>query len=521
MLDKILGDTVKKHPEKIAFVYDNLRITYKDFYSKVVGLSQGLSSIGINRDCIALILPNCPEFVISFFAVAKLNAIVLPLNPLFKEDEIKYYISDSNASAIITDIKRADICRNVISQLGRQIKLIVVNGVDSSSLSFYDLVGERTKVEESLRVSLLRSELSKRIEKKALYEGDMLYQYSSGSTGRPKRVCRTQKNLLHEGENFTTTAKITSFDNILCIVPLFHAHGLGNCLLAATCTGATLIFLEEAQNSTVAEVPFIFRCLRVLELIQTEQVTILPGVPYMFSALAEIPSRTQPNLSNLRLCFSAGNFLHKELFDKFNYKFGIPIRQLYGCTEAGSVSINLDSKAEDTYDSVGMALKNVEVKIIDEQENEVACGITGEIVIKSQALTSGYYNLPELNRQAFKNGYFFTGDLGKKDENNRLYVTGRKKILIDTGGYKVDPLEIEDILITHPKVKEAVVVGTKEPYVGEIIKAVIVLQDKCNEDEILSYCKDRIAGFKVPKLVEFREHIPKSPLGKILRKNLI
>lgn len=500
MLEQMLIETLTKHNNSIAFVYENLRITYKEFYTKVVGLSKGLSSIGVNQsDCIALILPNCPEFIISFYAAAKLNAIVLPLNPLFKEDELKYYISDSNASVIITDIKRADICRNVISQLGRKIELIVVNGVHSSSIYFHDLIREETDG----------------YEKVVPYEGDMLYQYSSGSTGRPKRVCRTQKNLFHEATNFTATAKVTAFDNILVIVPLFHAHGLGNCLLAATCTGATLIFLEEL------EVPFIFRYPRVLELIQKEKVTILPAVPYIFRVLAETPSETQADLSSVKLCFSAGNFISKDIFDKFNQRFGIPIRQLYGCTEAGSISINLESGPEIEYDSVGLPLKNVEIKIIDAQGNEVLCGITGEIVIKSQALTSGYFNMSELNEEAFKDAYFFTGDLGKKDERGRLYITGRKKIFIDTGGHKVDPLEIEDILITHPKVEEVVVVGTKGPYGGELIKAVIVLKDKCKEHEILSHCKDRLAGFKIPKIIEFREEIPKSPLGKILRKNLV
>jgi long-chain acyl-CoA synthetase len=503
MLEQMLLETVKEHPENIAFVYDHLKITYREFYTKVVGLSEGLNSIGVHPcDCIALILPNCPEFVISFFAIARLNAIFLPLNPSFKEDEIRYYINDSNASAIITDLKRADICRNIISQLGKDIKLIIINDADSSSIDFHDLIVERTDG----------------YEKAIPYKGDMLYQYSSGSTGRPKRVCRTQNNLLHEGKNFTVTAKITALDKILCIVPLFHAHGLGNCLLAAACTGATLVFLEElGQNTTPVEVPFIFKCPRILELIRTEKVTILPGVPYIFKALAQIP---KIDLPTVRICFSAGNFLTKDTFDKFTHKFGIPVRQLYGCTEAGSISINLDGP-ETTYDSVGLPMKNVEVKIIDGQGKEESCDIIGEIVIKSQALTTGYHNMPELNREAFKDGYFFTGDLGKKDKDGRIYVTGRKKIFIDTGGHKVDPLEIEDVMTTHPKVKEAVIVGTKGPDTGEIIKAVIVLKDKCKEDELLSYCKDKLAGFKIPKVIEFREEIPKNPLGKVLRKDLI
>jgi long-chain acyl-CoA synthetase len=168
-------------------------------------------------------------------------------------------------------------------------------------------------------------------------------------------------------------------------------------------------------------------------------------------------------------------------------------------------------------------MKNVEIKIIDDEGKELPNGTSGEVAIASSALTNGYHNLPELNQQAFRDGMFFTGDLGKIDEEGRLYITGRKKILIDTGGRKVDPIEIEDVLVSHSKVKEAVVVGVKGSFAGEIVKAVIVLKNSqdCPEQEITSYCKERLAEFKVPKIIEFRDEIPKSPLGKILRKALV
>jgi long-chain acyl-CoA synthetase len=510
MLIQLLTKTVSNYPEKIAIVYDNLRISYQELYSKIKGFSEGLSSIGIGQgDCVALLLPNCPEFVISFYAIAKLNGIVLPLNHLFKTEEISYYLNDSDVRVIITDSKRADICRSILSNLDKKIELVVIDRDQTPAKYFYDLVlPESTEVHESALP----------------FKGNVLYQYSSGSTGRPKRVCRTQKNLYHEARNFVETVKVTPSDNILCIVPLYHAHGLGNCLLAATCNGSTLVILEQStQKGVPVEVPFVFKCSRILELIEAEKITILPGVPYIFNALAETPVSALADLSKLRLCFCAGNFLGKDVFDKFLKRFGVSVRQLYGCTEAGAVCINLDENPEKTWDSVGAPLKNVEIKIIDEQGNELAIGKSGEVVIKSQTLTHGYYNMPELNQQAFKDGAFFTGDLGKFDEAGRLYITGRKKILIDTGGRKVDPIEIEDILIAHPKVKEAVVVGVKGAHANEIVKAVIVFKksEYCNKQEIFSYCKQRLAEFKVPKIVEFRDEIPKSPLGKILRKALV
>ena len=509
MLEKLLVKAVENYPEQTAIVYDKLRISYAELYAKIAGLSKGLSERGIGQgDRLALILPNCPEFVFSFFAIAKLKAIAVPLNHLFKAEEISYYVSDSNVKAIVTDAKRAKMCREIIAEIGQPIELIVVDD-EQAATYFYDLI---KPVESS------------KDERSTAFTGEVIYQYSSGSTGRPKRVGRTQENLYHEVSNFTQTARVTSSDRILCLVPLYHAHGLGNCLLAALGNGATLVILEQVwQKGMPVEIPFVFRRTRVLELIQQEQITILPAVPYIFNTLAETPPETQADLSTLRLCFSAGNFLSKDIFDKFRDRFGVPVRQLYGCTEAGSVSINLDEQPEKTWNSVGVPMKNVEIKIIDDEGKELPNGTSGEVAIASSALTTGYHNLPELNQQAFRDGKFFTGDLGMIDEEGRLYITGRKKILIDTGGRKVDPIEIEDVLVSHSKVKEAVVVGVKGPFAGEIVKAVIVLKNSqdCPEQEITSYCKERLAEFKVPKIIEFRDEIPKSPLGKILRKALV
>lgn len=507
MLGQALVKTIAENAESTAIIYGDLAISYGQLGQSVAALSHSLSRMGIGESsCIALVLPNCPEFVISFYAAAQIQAIVLPLNPLLKEDELKYYLSDSKASLIITDTKRAEVCRSAMTQLNHEIPLIITDGSPTPDLSFKDLADSTQG--KSLSASL--------------YEGDFLYQYSSGSTGRPKRVCRTQRHLWAEASNFTETAQVSPCDRILCIVPLYHAHGLGNCLLASISSGARLVILEQSlKNGIPVEVPFMFRRPRILELIEQAQITILPGVPFIFAALAETPRETPVDFSTVRLAFSAGNFLPKETFDKFLQRFKCPIRQLYGCTEAGSVAINLEPGPEIRQDSVGLPLHNIDIKVIDEQNNELPAGMTGEIVIKSPALTYEYYNMPELNQEAFKNGCFYTGDLGKKDEDGYLFITGRKKIFIDTGGRKVDPIEIEDVLMTHPKVQEAVVVGAKRSHSEEIIKAVLVLKEACDEYEILAYCKDRLAEFKVPKMVEFRDEIPKSPLGKILRKNLI
>ncbi len=509
MLERLLKEITHKFPDKTAIVHAPLRISYQQLYDYVRQFSRGLKNLGIGEgDCVAVLLPNCPEFIIAFYAIAKQKSIILPLNPLFKAKEMGEYLQDSQAKLIITDRQRASICHDFREKIDPEIKVIVVGATDSETQDFYDLMV--TDVRENETDS-------------ETYLGDVIYHYSSGSTGRPKRICRTQYNLYHEAKNLAETAQINEADTILCLVPFHHAHGLGNCLLAAIANGATLVILEPVLRAEmIVEVPFIFRRNRVLELLETEQVTILPIVPYIVEALAETPPEVNTDLSSLRLCFSAGNFLSKEAFVKFFQRWKIPVRQLYGCTEAGSVTINLDEQIEKNYDSVGMPMKNVKTTIVDETGNECPSETIGEVVIQSEALTSGYANMPELNRKMFQAGAFLTGDLGKKDSAGHLYLTGRKKLLIDTGGYKVDPLEIEDVLISYPQVKEAVVVGVKETHAGEKVKAVIVPHtQECTSQEILSFCQGKLAEFKIPKIIQFRDHIPKSPLGKILRKDLV
>lgn len=512
MLIQLFKRLVAKFSQQTAIVYDKLRISYQELDLIVEDLSRGLSTLGITQgNCIAVVLPNCPEFVFSFYAIAQLNATILPLNHLFKEEELSYCIEDSQVKAIVTDFKRLKICQSAIAKLDREIEIIVVDRVIPQTHFFYDLI---TKGKTALNNQLATG-----------FGSNFIYQYSTGSTGKPKRVCRTQDNLYHEARNFAQTTHITAKDKILCTVPLYHAHGLGNCLLAATCNGATLVILEPVlqKDGTPAEVPFVFRRPRILELIKIEKITIFPGVPYIFNTIAETPAAQSVDLSSLRLCFSAGNFLSEEIFGKFLTRFNLPIRQLYGCTEAGSAAINLEVHPAQTRTSVGFPLKNVEIKIIDEAENELPDGMIGEIAIKTLSLTSGYANQPELNQQSFKNGCFLTGDIGKKDCDGRLYVTGRKKLLIDTGGRKVDSLEIEEILMKHPKIQEAVVVGVKGEYAGELIKAILVRkpQQPCKDSEIISFCKMQMAEFKVPRIIEFRPEIPKSALGKVLRKELV
>jgi long-chain acyl-CoA synthetase len=507
MLDSLIHTTSTLYPENLAVIDGNKRINYAQLQAFIDRFSNDLIEAGVGTsDRIALILPNCLEFVVGFYATVRVGAISLPLNPLLKNDEITYYLKDSNVGLIITNRACAKKYQHVIATLEGSIKVIALDSVLDQYAPLQHANSD---------AAAGTSDVQHRPDQPALL------QYSSGSTGRPKQVARTHHNLYAEADNFTATASVTNQDVILCMVPLFHAHGLGNCLLAATRTGATLVILEQpVQGDNLLDVPFIARCSRVFALIERERVTVIPGVPYIFSALAAAQVEKEPSLDTVRLCFSAGNFLPQDVFDQFFQRFGVQVKQLYGCTEAGSVTINLEDGPE-LAASVGKPIRNVIIHVLDERNNQLSAEQTGEIALRSPMLTSGYTGLEELNREVFRDGFYLTGDLGRLDAAGRLYITGRKKIFIDVGGRKVDPLEIEDVLLRHPKVREVVVVGVKPAHGGEIIKAVVVPEGTCTPGELLILCKEKLADFKVPRIVEFRAEIPKSPLGKILRKNLV
>jgi long-chain acyl-CoA synthetase len=274
---------------------------------------------------------------------------------------------------------------------------------------------------------------------------------------------------------------------------------MGCCLIAAARHGATLVFLEEPN-------PFVLQRGRALELLEREQVTVFPGVPFNLRLLADAPAGA--DLSALRLCFSAGTALPRETYDAFLERFGIPVRGLYGCTEAGTLTADRDPEA--VPDSVGTPVGDVQVRIEE-----------GEILVSSPALTRGYSDMEELNREVFRDGWYRTGDLGHLDDDGRLFVTGRKKLLIEVSGHKVDPIEVEDVVRAHPAVREAIVVGIANGGGEQTVKAVVVSGEGCGERDVIDFCRERLANFKVPQVVEFRDEIPRSPLGKVLRKYLV
>lgn len=496
----IINCDTSKFGNRLAIRYKEQAIDYLSLGEKIDRIAGGMYEIGIKKgDRVAVLLNNSPAFVICFFALIKIGAVAVLINTKSKEEELRFYLSDSMPVMLIYDSKLEDLVLNTNLEEISRLPHIIVGSIEEkvNRFSFDNLISNAPSVKEKIDISP---------------DDILLCQYSTGSTGRPKRVYRTYYHLATEFEHFTSTVKVNKTDIFLAVVTMFHSHGLCNSMLAALCNGCTLVIMDE----------FIPR--DVLLNIQSERITIFPGVPFMFKILCETYVKVPADLSSLRLCFSAGAPLPLEVSKDFYKRFGIYVVQLYGTTETGSVSVNLfnkyDSSIEGKLESVGYPMHGVQVNIFDESGRVLPAGEVGEIGIKSKATTEGYPGLEYETKESFHGGYFFPGDIGKIDDDGRIYITGRKKLLINISGNKVDPTEVENVIMSYGRIKEVVVLGVKDKIFGEIVKAVIVADGNISKEEIINFCKNRLTEYKIPKIIEFRDEIPVSPLGKILRKYL-
>lgn len=483
---------------RTAIVHGSERISRGELTERVARLAGGLSAKGIvPGDAIALVMRDNPEFVTSFLALAELRAVAVPLDPRFKQAELRFCMRECNVRAVIADVDKAALCQELVSSSANSVQIIAAGDAGPGAVTVKSLIAAHTPLGlEGARA-----------------DDDVLFQYSAGCTGGPKRVPRTQAQLRSEADSLVATLGLAPADVVFSTLPLFHSYGMGSCMLAALRSGATLVIFEDAH-------PFVLQRDHALAVLERERATVFPAVPFILRLLTEAPGHG--DLSALRLCLSAASALPRPTFEAFAHRFGVPIRQLYGSTETGAISANVDDDPWATWGSVGRPLEGVEVEILDAAGEPLPPGRIGEIAVRSPARTRGYVGLEELNSKVFVGDRFLTNDRGRLDDHGRLRLTGRKQMLIDVKGDKVEPIEVEDVLAVHPKVREVVVVGVASAAEGEdVIKAVVVPDGACQERELIRFARERLSNYKVPQMVEFRDEIPRSPSGDVLRKYLV
>ena len=487
----LLARTVERFESRPALIDASRRRTWGDVAGDVERRAGALRSRGVRRgDAVALVLGNDMDFVTTFLAIVSVGGIAVPLNPLLTVAELGLYLRDCSVVGIVTTASRTPaIAAWTAAAAG-------------SGVWVADAVGFDTKTDGGQQTADCSPDLP------------ALHAFSSGSTGTPKGIVRTQANLAYEANHFFDTVGVGDEDVILTSVALFHAHGLGNCLLAAVRSGAAMMLLDGFHRD------------EALAAIERERVSIFPTVPFVAHALAETRRSDRADLSSLRLCFTAGAPLSQETFDLFQSRLGLPVRQLYGCSEAGSVTVNLAEDVGATAASVGRPMKGVDLAVVGEHGESRGPGENGEVTFASPALTTGYVGVDPDRNDAFYDGWFRTGDLGHLDDAGNLFITGRTKLYISTGGYKVDPVEVENVLRGHAGVADVVVVGIEGAVGEQIVKAVVVPGPNAPDEAelrraLIEACRARLAVYKVPRVFDFRAEIPRSPLGKILRKYLV
>ncbi|WP_434510524.1 long-chain-fatty-acid--CoA ligase [Desulfitobacterium sp. AusDCA] len=488
----MVGNIYKKeyNAESIAIKFKKNKITYEQLDKTVNQYSSLLLNLGVKAgERVLLSCPNSPEFIYSYLSVVKNAGIIVPINLQLTIDEITYFIKDSKANFMI-------------------IHPEIIQNLKCTGESLQELLGIKVIVlDEEFQRTI--SEISPELFDDFSDENAIsTFLYTSGTTGKQKAAMLTHKNLAANAEQCRIAFQGTVNDNYMCVLPMFHVFGFTTCVLNPLWSGATVTIIEK------------FHPKEVIESLLHDDVTVFMGVPTMYVILLEACKNN--SFPKLRLAVSGGAALPVEILRQAKEILKLPIVEGYGLTEASPVvSFNpLDGIKKEG--SIGLPVINVECKIVDDNDIELAAGEIGELIVKGKNVMLGYFNKENETKETLKNGWLHTGDLAKIDEEGYIFIVDRKKDLIIAGGLNVYPREVEEVIYQYPKVKEAAVVGIDDKLRGEQVKAFIVLKDgeECTSKEIFSYLKEHLAGYKIPRKIEFISELPKNSSGKILKRML-
>ncbi len=478
------------HPGRPALVFRERRWTYRELDGAASSLAAGLAGLGLRPgERIGLHLPNWPEFVLTYYAASKIGLVPISLNVVYKPDELGYIINDGEAAAVVTAEPVAATLppRRDLPSVRHLIQVGGQGEVDFRSLSG-DPGLRAMELDRSATAAIL---------------------YTSATTGRPKGVMLTHENVVSNTWATTHHLRMTPDDRGLCALPLFHCFGQNFIMNALLSCGGTLVLQERfvLDDFTAA--------------IGGHSITLLYAVPTMYILMLG-SGMARWDRSSLRLCFSAAASLPAEPERQWKERTGHDIHQGYGLTECSPfASYNHDTAFRPG--SIGTPIENVEMKVMDPATGqEVADGELGEILIKGPNVMKGYFRNPQATAEAVREGWLHSGDIGSRDADGYFYVVDRVKDMINVSGFKVFPREVEEVLFLHPSVKEAAVLGIPDPVRGEAVKAFVVLKEGATADPeaLRALCRDRVASYKVPEAVEFIAALPKSPTGKILKKDM-
>ncbi len=526
-LPQLLKYAANEYPKHKAIHFMGKEMTFKTLYKKTLQFAAYLQHLGVKKgDRVAVMLPNIPQTVISFYAILQAGAIAVPVNPLYQEREIEFIMKDSGAKVIIT----LDMLYNRVERVMKQTDLeqIIVTSI-KDYLPFpknivYPFIqakeqGKPPTISSSnsthLFIQTLKSKESVLKEVPINFEEDIaILQYTGGTTGFPKGVILTHQNLVAN----TSMCRQWLYkmekgkEKMLAVMPLFHVYGLMTVLVLSVMEVYKMILVPKFDASGL------------LKTIHKQKPTVFPGAPTIYIGLMNHPDISQYDLSSIKGAISGSAPLPVEVIEKFEEKTGGKIVEGYGLTETSPVThVNFLWDNEIVKGSIGVPWPGTDAAIFSLESGEILpVGEVGELAIKGPQVMKGYWNNEEETNKVLKDGWLLTGDIAYMDEKGYFYIVDRKKDIIIAGGFNIYPREIEEVLYEHPAVMEASVVGVKDSYRGETVKAFIVLREgmTVTEEELNQFMRRKLASFKVPRIYEFREELPKTAVGKVLRRQL-
>ncbi|HID89276.1 MAG TPA: long-chain fatty acid--CoA ligase [Anaerolineae bacterium] len=533
LLPAILKETAQERPDHPAMVFKGTVISYRAFDEAVDRLAAALQGLGVRKgDRVAVHLPNCPQFPIATYAAFRVGGIVVPCNPIYTPRELTYQLNDAGAEVIVTlsatyprvrQIRPQTPLRYVVvtrikTYLPPLLRLLFTLFIERKAGHRVDISGE---VNTYWFADLLAQAPARPEPVEIDWDDTAVLMYTGGTTGVPKGAELTHGNLLANAYQVKVWVGVREGqDRALAALPLFHSYGMTMCMNASIVSGGTMVLVPDPRDTD-----------DILRTIHKYRPHYYPGVPAMYIAINNHPKVGRYDLTSLQACCSGAAPLPVEVQQRFQELTGARLVEGYGLSEASPVTHSNPAFGENRIGTIGIPWPDTEAKIVDVETGErvLPPGEAGELCVRGPQVMKGYWNQPEETAQVLRPDpdggppWLYTGDIAIMDEDGYFRIVDRKKdLILGAGGFNIYPREIEEVLHQHPKVQEAAAVGVPVPGKGERVKVFVVLKEgeQATEEEIVAFCRKHLAPYKVPKFVEFRESLPKTMVGKVLRRAL-
>lgn len=508
LVEKVRQQALEQ-PEKTAYHFMGKNTSYSEFEQTVDRFAKALQDMGVEKgDHVALLLGNTPHFLISLYSAMRIGATVIPVNPIYTPDEISYIVQNGDVKVVIALDMLLPLVEKGVQAFTKVEKYIICETAADTGEKVAAL-SDNARAKTVLFTALLKTTEGTAKSATLVEDDNAVILYTSGTTGYPKGAILTHGNLYSNARDVGAYLKITETDRVIATLPVFHVFALTVVVNAPLVQGATILLAPRFSPG------------EIFELAKAQEATVFAGVPTMYNFLYQYAEGDAAAFKTLRLAISGGASLPVALLHNFEDKFNVRISEGYGLSEASPVTCFNPLDKERKPGSIGQSIINVENKIVDPDGNEVPVGEVGELIVRGPNVMKGYYNMPEETAVTIQAGWLYTGDLARKDEEDYFYIVDRKKDMIIVGGYNVYPREVEEVLYSHPNIVEAAVIGLPDPDFGEAVCAyVVVKDDSVTVEELKQYCTEHIAKYKVPKVIEIIDELPKNTTGKILRRSL-